>query len=78
MKSIEEALPLLKTLIEGMSKHFGDKVEFVVHDYSREYASSIVAIENGQVTGRSVGKGGTVSYICNSVLQISSFFRFHI
>ena len=59
MKSIEEALPLLKTLIEGMSKHFGEKVEFVVHDYSREYAQSIVAIENGQVTGRSVGKGGT-------------------
>lgn len=59
MKTIEEMLPLLKTLIEGMSKHFGDKVEFVVHDYSREYASSIVAIENGQVTGRSVGKGGT-------------------
>lgn len=59
MKSIEEALPLLKTLIEGLSKHFGDKVEFVIHDYSREYAQSIVAIENGHVTGRSVGKGGT-------------------
>ena len=59
MKSIEEVLPLLKTLIEGLSKHFGDKVEFVIHDYSREYAQTIVAIENGHVTGRSVGKGGT-------------------
>lgn len=59
MKSIEEALPLLETLIKGLSKHFGEKVEFVVHDYAREYARTIVAIENGQVTGRSVGKGGT-------------------
>lgn len=59
MKSIEEMLPLLQVLIRGMAKHFGEKVEFVVHDYAREYASTIVAIENGQVTGRSVGKGGT-------------------
>lgn len=59
MKSIEEALPLLESLIKGMAKHFGEKVEFVVHDYSKEYARSIVAIENGQVTGRSIGKGGT-------------------
>ncbi|MBQ7053190.1 MAG: transcriptional regulator [Clostridia bacterium] len=59
MKSIDEMLPLLETLIKGLSRHFGEKVEFVVHDYSREYAQTIVAIENGHVTGRSIGKGGT-------------------
>ena len=59
MKSIEEVQPLLEVLIKGLSKHFGEKCEFVVHDYSKEYARTIVAIENGQVTGRSVGKGGT-------------------
>ena len=59
MKSIEEALPLLTALIEGMAKHFGDNCEFVVHDYSKEFSSTIVAISNGEVTGRSVGKGGT-------------------
>lgn len=59
MKSIEEVQPLLEVLIKGLSKHFGEKCEFVVHDYSKEYARTIIAIENGQVTGRSVGKGGT-------------------
>lgn len=59
MKSIEEARPLLEILIKGLAKHFGAKCEFVVHDYAKEYAQTIVAIENGQVTGRSVGKGGT-------------------
>lgn len=59
MNSIAEALPILETLIKGLSKHFGESCEFVVHDYSREYSSTIVAIENGHVTGRSVGKGGT-------------------
>jgi len=59
MNSISEILPLLETLIKGLSKHFGDKCELVVHDYSIDFSSSIVAIENGHITGRSVGKGGT-------------------
>lgn len=59
MNSIRESLPLLETIIKGFSKHFGDKCELLVHDYSEDFSSSIVAIENGQITGRSVGKGGT-------------------
>ena len=56
MKSIDEILPFLSTLIEGMAKHFGERCEFVVHDYSKG-TSAIVAIVNGEVTGRSVGRG---------------------
>lgn len=59
MKSIEEILPLLNTMLEGMAKHFGANCEFVIHDYSKEFGSTIVSIYNSEVTGRSIGKGGT-------------------
>lgn len=59
MNSIEEALPLLETVIKGLAKHFGSKCELVLHDYQKDFSSSIVAIENGELTGRSVGSGGT-------------------
>lgn len=59
MNSIEEALPLLETVIKGLAKHFGSKCELVLHDYQKDFSSSIVAIENGELTGRSVGRGGT-------------------
>lgn len=58
MKSIDEYLPFLSQVIEGMAKHFGDSCEFVVHDYSKDFSSTIVAIANGQVTGRAVGESG--------------------
>lgn len=59
MKTVQEFLPTLNAIIEGMAKHFGESCEFVVHDYSKEFSSTIVAISNGEVSGRSVGKGGT-------------------
>ena len=59
MNSVEEHLPVLKSIIEGFGKHFGDNVEFVIHDYAKDFDSTIVAISNGNVTGRSVGQSGT-------------------
>ncbi len=59
MKDINSVLPLLKLLVEGLGKQFGPDCELLVHDYSRGFGSSIVAIANGGVTGRSVGDGGT-------------------
>jgi predicted transcriptional regulator YheO len=59
MKTVEGLLPVLKDLMEGLGKHFGDKCEFVLHDYSKDFSSTIVAITNGEVTGRNVGDGGT-------------------
>jgi len=59
MKSIQEILPILNLILEGMAKHFGPNCEFVVHDYTKGFGSTIVSIFNGEVTGRSIGKGGT-------------------
>ncbi len=59
MNSIEEILPVLEVILKGLGKHFGDRYEFVVHDYLRDFSSSIVAIENGELTGRRVGDSGT-------------------
>jgi predicted transcriptional regulator YheO len=59
MNSIEEVLPLLEPIVKGIAEHFGKQCEVVLHDYQKDFSSSIVAIANGQLTGRSIGKGGT-------------------
>lgn len=46
-------------MAKGITAQFGDNCEVVVHDWSRPYDSTIVAIENGHVTGRKVGDPGT-------------------
>jgi predicted transcriptional regulator YheO len=45
--------PLLP-LVQGLAEMFGPDCEVVLHDIS-QLPHSIVAIENGHVTGRSVG-----------------------
>ena len=51
-------LQFLFQLAKGNSRQFGPNCEVVVHDLdSNDPDSSIVAIENGQVTGRQVGDG---------------------
>ncbi len=45
-------------LAKGIAQQFGTNCEVVVHDLrSREMENSIVAIENGHVTGRHMGDG---------------------
>ena len=45
-------------LAKGLARQFGPNCEVVVHDLStNDPNSSIVAIENGHVTGRKVGDG---------------------
>jgi predicted transcriptional regulator YheO len=49
--------PILKSyipVIEGLAKTFGSFCEFVLHDVS-EKDHSIIAIENGHITGREIG-----------------------
>ena len=49
-------LQFLFQLAKGISRQFGPNCEVVVHDLdSNDPNSSIVAIENGHVTGRKVG-----------------------
>ena len=51
-------LDFLKRLAKGIAKQFGNDCEIVIHDLSDNNAeNSIVAIENGHVTGRRLGDG---------------------
>lgn len=48
----------LKQIAKGIAQQFGTNCEVVIHEISEKSAySSIVAIENGHVTGRKVGDG---------------------
>lgn len=48
----------LKQIAKGISAQFGNDCEVVIHEISEQSArSSIVAIENGHVSGRKVGDG---------------------
>ncbi|PTM57882.1 helix-turn-helix transcriptional regulator [Desmospora activa] len=59
MDSIQSELPFLKSLLKALAAQFGDRCEVVLHDLTKGYESTIVAIENGRVTGRKVGDPGS-------------------
>ena len=52
-------LQFLLTLAKGIASQFGPNCEVVVHDLSRHPDHTIVAIENGHVSGRKVGDGAS-------------------
>ena len=56
-------MELLKQIASGIAAQFGANCEVVVHDLSRHPDHSIVAIENGHVTGRKVGDGASTVVI---------------
>lgn len=51
---------LVKQVFDLLSKHFGEDVELVLHDYTQDYEHSIVDIRNGHITGRQVGDTGDI------------------
>jgi predicted transcriptional regulator YheO len=59
MTAIEDELPNLKRLVQMLAAQFGRDSEIVLHDLSKDYEHTIVAIENNWITGRNVGDGGT-------------------
>ncbi|MDR2098334.1 MAG: helix-turn-helix transcriptional regulator [Spirochaetaceae bacterium] len=59
MRSIDDEMPNLKRLVQMLAAQFGSNTEVVLHDLSRDYRHTIVAIENNHVTGRNIGDGGT-------------------
>jgi len=68
-----ERIDILKCIAKGISTHFGEKCEVVVHDLSKDYDSTIVHIENGYISGRHVGDCAS-----NIVLeQLESFNEHH-
>ncbi|WP_046174851.1 helix-turn-helix transcriptional regulator [Domibacillus indicus] len=59
MENIKDELPLLLSIMSGITGQFGDKCEVVLHDLTQDYESTIIAIMNGHVTGRKVGDCGS-------------------
>lgn len=55
MENITNELDFLSCLTKAIAIHFGENCEVVLHDLSKGLENSIVAIENGHVTGRKVG-----------------------
>ena len=50
---------MLRQIAAGIAAQFGSDCEVVVHDLSRHPDHSIVAIENGHVSGRKIGDGAS-------------------
>ncbi len=59
MKSISEEIATFEHIMKGVAAQFGKNCEVVLHDYEKSYDQTIVRIENGHVTGRSIGDCGT-------------------
>ncbi|MGF7031100.1 putative transcriptional regulator YheO [Paenibacillus mucilaginosus] len=59
MESIRDEFDFLSVLVKGIAAQFGENCEVVLHDLTGSYESTIVAIENGHITGRKVGDPGT-------------------
>jgi len=54
----KEALDFLERLAKGLTAQFGSDLEIAVHDLSEEMREhTIVLLENGHVSGRSLGDG---------------------
>ncbi|BCZ46488.1 hypothetical protein psyc5s11_25550 [Clostridium gelidum] len=53
--SVYDDLDFLKRLIKGIAEEFGSDCEVAIHDLKAGYEHSIIAIENGHVTGRKIG-----------------------
>lgn len=54
----EQEMQTLKQIAKGVAAQFGSNCEVVIHEITEKSAySSIVAIENGHVSGRKVGDG---------------------
>ncbi|MCI8296584.1 MAG: transcriptional regulator [Lachnospiraceae bacterium] len=59
MKSIASEMDTFKLVLKVIAEQFGSRCEVCLHDWSKGYDSSIVAIENGHVTHRKVGDSGS-------------------
>ncbi len=59
MENIEDEWDFLKRLTKMLAEQFGYDCEVVLHDLTKDYDHTIVAIENGHITGRRVGDCGS-------------------
>lgn len=71
-KNIDE----IKSIAKAIAAQFGKSTEVVVHDFRYDYEHSIIAIENGHITGRKVGGCATnlwLEEIKKTDIQIEKF-----
>ena len=59
MENVQDEMIFFQSLMKGIVAQFGEQCEVVLHDLTRSYDNTIVAIENGHITGRKVGDPGT-------------------
>ncbi|MDP4109595.1 MAG: helix-turn-helix transcriptional regulator [Bacillota bacterium] len=59
MESVQSDIDLLSSVMTLISMQFGEKCEVVLHDWTHGYDKTIVAIQNGHVSGRKVGDCGS-------------------
>lgn len=59
MKNISGEWDNLSRLIKMIAAQFGSNCEVVLHDLTKDYDHSIVAIENNHITQRNIGDSGT-------------------
>ena len=50
----------LSQFFDLLQIHFGEEVEFVLHDLSLEYEHTIINIRNGEITQRTIGDTGDI------------------
>lgn len=55
----KQCLSFLTQLAKGLAAQFGAQCEIAVHDLTHGTENTIIAIENGHVTGRHVGDGAS-------------------
>ena len=59
MSYVHDHFEMLSEIAKCIAEEFGPNCEVVLHDLTRPYNNTIIAIYNGQLTGRQVGDGGT-------------------
>jgi predicted transcriptional regulator YheO len=55
MKHISDERPFFMSLLDFLSRHFGDELEIVLHDMTADPKHTIVDIRNGNITNRKAG-----------------------
>lgn len=79
MESVRSEFETLSSIIKLIAEQFGDKCEVVLHDLTGDYSHTIVGIENGHVTGRSIGGCGSNLglQVLNGKKESNGMFRYY-
>jgi len=59
VNTISDEFQFFKSLLKMLASQWGENCEIVLHDWSQGYDKTIVAIENGHITGRKIGDCGS-------------------